>query len=97
MFRFEVNWKRKGTEYIPTQRTIKGIPWISFIKFPKTRVIMEKSASEKVDPLLSHEKKGIHNAGKKVIRMPWTNAPTIHPFNPPSAFPKTPAVPPQKK
>lgn len=36
-------------------------------------------------------------AGKNVINKPCRKDPYTQPFNPPSAFPKTPAVAPQKK
>ena len=58
----------------------------------------EKSASEnvaEVKPRLVNT--GMQMAGRKVMSRPWTKAPAMQPFQPPSALPKTPAVAPQKK
>ena len=40
---------------------------------------------------------GITARANKEITIPCTNAPIRQPFRPPSAFAKTPALPPQKK
>ena len=78
--------------------TINIFPLKIFVRFPKTIPTIVKSVSEKLvfaNPI--ELSTGYIPAIKNVTTTPCTNAPAIQPFNPPVAFPQTPAVAPQKK